>query len=280
MKFNYINLDKLKKTTKVVIAKTILVLPMTVLVGCSSPTGSVEPVVPTNEIIIEETTKAIELAVEVVEETKETIEVEPVEQVDERKIVALTFDDGPSKYTEELINILNENNSTATFFVIGTNVKKYNETVKYAYDSGNEIAVHGYSHTSFKDMTIEEIQNEIDTTKKLINDCGAECSNLVRPPYGSINSEIMQSIDSTFIMWNIDTRDWESRDKDKIKEEIIGKINDGDIILFHDLYGSTIEAIREVLPELSNEYRFVSVSELFRLKELEYEENNKYYKVK
>lgn len=278
MKIKYINIDKLKKNTKLCrnITNVMLIAASTTLIGCSTPQQVVETTPrPTEEPIL---SAGVEEVFEVVPEIN--MEDIVIEQVDERKIVALTFDDGPSKYTEDLINVLNENNATATFFVIGTNVNRYPETLQFAYESGNEIAVHGYSHTSFSDMTLEEVQNEIDLTRQLVTDCGVECSNLVRPPYGSIDSEIMTNVDATFILWNVDPEDWKLRDKDAIKAEIIGKINDGDIILFHDLYGPTVEALAEILPELSSEYRFVSVSELFELKELECEENNKYYMVK
>lgn len=202
------------------------------------------------------------------------------EIVDERKLVALTFDDGPGKYTMDLIDILEENNAKATFFLLGPCVERYPDTVVYMYEKGNEIANHGYSHKEFTKMSIEDIQNEIDLTEQLIESYGVECTDFVRPPYRSINDKIIENIDSTFIVWSIDTEDWKSRDVECIKETIIGKIKEGDIILLHDIHKTTVDAIAEILPELTDEYRFVTVSELFELKEVEYEKNKMYSKVK
>lgn len=206
--------------------------------------------------------------------------IEQQEIVNDKKLVALTFDDGPGKYTSQLVQILKDNNATATFFLVGRSINYYPNAVKEAYLAGNEIAIHTYTHTSFTKMTIEEILGEINKTRELIEGLGVECADLVRPPYGSINNKIVESIDTSFILWNVDTRDWESRDKDKIKEEVRRAIRDGAIILFHDTHKCTIEAISEILPEYSEEYEFVSVSELFARNKKELEDNQKYYYLK
>lgn len=202
------------------------------------------------------------------------------EVVEERKLVALTFDDGPSRYTNELIEILNENDAHATFFLIGQNISANSDAVINAYESGNEIAIHTYSHTSFTNMTIEDVISEIDTTRSIIEELGVEPANLVRPPYGSINSELVENINASLILWNVDTEDWKSRDVESIKNEVYDAISEGDIILFHDAYPTTIEAIRELLPELSDEYEFVTVSELFNRQNVELENHVKYYRYK
>ena len=205
---------------------------------------------------------------------------EQQEIVNDKKLVALTFDDGPGRYTSQLVQILKENNATATFFLVGRSINYYPNAVKEAYLAGNEIAIHTYTHTSFTKMTIEQILGEINKTRELIEGLGVECADLVRPSYGSINNKIVESIDTSFILWNVDTRDWESRDKDKIKEEVRRAIRDGAIILFHDTHKCTIEAIMEILPEYSEEYEFVSVSELFARNKKQLEDNQKYYYLK
>lgn len=211
--------------------------------------------------------------IQILEETEDEV-------VEERKLVALTFDDGPSRYTNELIEILNENDAHATFFLIGQNISANSDAVINAYESGNEIAIHTYSHTSFTNMTIEEVLSEIDTTRSIIEELGVEPANLVRPPYGSTNSELVENINASLILWNVDTEDWKSRDVESIKGEVYDAISEGDIILFHDAYPTTIEAIRELLPELSDEYEFVTVSELFNRQNVELENHVKYYRYK
>lgn len=211
--------------------------------------------------------------------TNEIEETEVIEE-DNRIPVALTFDDGPGKYTDRLLDILEDNDVKATFFVLGTGIENYGEVVKRAYDDGHEIAIHGYSHTSFKKMTIEEIQSEIDTVFNLLNDLEITPSNLVRPPYGSINSKIKENLDYSFILWSVDTLDWKTKDKDAIIKEINDSIENGSIILMHDIHETTVDAVEEMLPELTDEYRFVTVNELFSLNEQELEEHESYHKVK
>lgn len=211
--------------------------------------------------------------------TNEIEETEVIEE-DNRIPVALTFDDGPGKYTDRLLDILKDNDVKATFFVLGTGIENYGEVVKRAYDDGHEIAIHGYSHTSFKKMTIEEIQSEIDTVVNLLNDLEITPSNLVRPPYGSINSKIKENLDYSFILWSVDTLDWKTKDKDAIIKEINDSIENGSIILMHDIHETTVDAVEEMLPELTDEYRFVTVNELFSLNEQELEEHESYHKVK
>lgn len=216
------------------------------------------------------------------EENLVTSEIEETEVIEEdnRIPVALTFDDGPGKYTDRLLDILKDNDVKATFFVLGTGVENYGDVVKKAYDNGNEIAIHGYSHTSFKKMTIEEIQSEIDTVFNLLNDLEITPSNLVRPPYGSINSKIKENLDYSFILWSVDTLDWKTKDKDAIIKEINDSIENGSIILMHDIHETTVDAVEEMLPELTDEYRFVTVDELFSLNKQELEEHESYHKVK
>ena len=291
MKIKYIN-NKSKAYKKGIILKkaSFMVLLSLTLTSCKS--NEVEVVegytsssssYKHKEIILDSLESEIILRNSELEEIKEDIKIEEniEEQTEEKqkKLVAITFDDGPSKYTSELIDILNENGAHATFFLIGSNIEKNKDAVSKAYSYGNEIAIHTYSHKSFTKMTIEEIISEIDLTKSLIENLDVEPADLVRPPYGNINDDIKSNVDYPFILWNVDTRDWESRDKEKVKKEVLESIKEGDIILFHDAYPSTIEAVKELLPQLE-EYEFVTVSELFERNDIKLEPNNKYYKVK
>lgn len=212
--------------------------------------------------------------------TSTSSSVEETTKPAEKKLVAITFDDGPSKYTSELVDILNDNDAKATFFLIGKNIDNYEDSVVKTYQSGNEIGIHTYSHTSFTKMTITQIQEELDKTKALLDDIDVDYSDLVRPPYGSINENIQTNIDSSFILWNVDTRDWETRNKDEIIKELKENISEGSIILFHDIYPTTIEAIKEALPSLTDEYEFVTVTEMFNRSNKEINENQKYYNLK
>lgn len=206
----------------------------------------------------------------------------PIE--DNRKLVALTFDDGPGKYTEELLNVLKEYNVTATFFVIGENCTKYPDTLTLIANNNHEIAIHGKTHTSFTNLTQEEVNNEISSTIDYIESLGIDASELVRPPYGSLNSSLKENSNYPFILWNIDTEDWKNKDPDTIKKEILENISQGSIILMHDttktVHEADITALNDILPELTKEYNFVTISKLCEEYNLTLENGKTYGKIK
>lgn len=202
------------------------------------------------------------------------------EVIDERKCVAITFDDGPGIYTDRLVDILKENDCKATFFVLGCNVKRYPDSVRHAYDFDNEIGIHGYTHKFYTDLGIEGTREEIVDTYNLLRENGIEPSQLVRPPGGKKDETIVNGLNYSFILWSVDTRDWESRNKDKIKKEILNNIEEGSIILLHDIHECSVDAVEEILPELTKEYRFVTVSELFDILDNDLETCTSYRKVK
>lgn len=274
---------------KIVVIEPI-VEPIVVIEPIVEPIVIVEPIIeemPVEEEVIEEQINE-ELIIEdiivneeVISNVEEPVVVTPpsidgvVEELKTKK-VAFTFDDGPSAYTKELLDILEANNANATFFVIGTRIDKHSDVIKEMIDDGHQIGSHGVSHSSFTKLTNEQLINELLTTKeKLANYNVAQ--TIVRPPYGSVNSSVKDVVDYPLIMWSVDTRDWEHRNIEEGTRIIIENIEDGSIILMHDLYKSTIETIREVLPILSDlGYEFVTVSEL--LEETELENGKTYYK--
>ena len=106
-----------------------------------------------------------------------------------------------------------------------------------------------------------------DYINNTVMDIAGVTPTLLRPPYGNMNERVRQVIGMPFMLWSIDTRDWESRNKDAIINETLKDIKDGDIILMHDLYTSTAEACEEIIPELINRgYQLVTVSEMFAVK--------------
>lgn len=231
-----------------------------------------------SEIIIPETTVIVPTPTP----SPTTTEIQLNEE-DERKLVVLTFDDGPSRYTEDLLALLNEYDIKATFFVLGCNCDNYTSALLQMAEDGHEIAIHGETHTSFPDLGIEETTNEITNTINYIESLGIDASNLVRPPYGSLNSDLKENIEYPFILWNIDTEDWKTRDKDQIKQEIIDNIQEASIILMHDtnaVHKVDVEALKEILPELTKEYKFVTVSELCKNYNINLENGKVYRKIK
>jgi peptidoglycan/xylan/chitin deacetylase (PgdA/CDA1 family) len=195
-----------------------------------------------------------------------------------KKSVALTFDDGPNgNKTLELLDILAENKAHATFFMIGNKMNYYSTVVTTVHNSGNEIGSHTYDHGNLKKTKIDKILEQEKLTAQIYYDLTGDTLKLTRPPYGSINSSVKEALDTVFITWDIDTEDWRYKDVEHIKSEILDNIKDGDIILLHDSYETSVSAIREVLPILYSEgYQVVSVSELAKLKGRTLEKNKIY----
>ena len=197
------------------------------------------------------------------------------------KVVALTFDDGPSNYTDEILDVLEKYNVTATFFVVGTNLNtKYNNTMARLIKLGNEVGIHGYSHKEFTKIKQRKVVEEIEYTNKLLKRFNIE-AKYIRPPYGSINNKLKKIIEYPIILWNVDTLDWKYKDALKIYNNSIDDIHDGSIILMHDHYLSSVKALDLIIPKLQEDgYKIVNITELFSLKDINLENGKTYRSAK
>ena len=185
--------------------------------------------------------------------------------------IALTFDDGPSRYTSQLLDALYARNVPATFFVLGQQVAAYPSVAARIVREGHEIANHSYGHPDLSRMSAAGIRDEFARCRGIIYQATGRYPTLLRPPYGSHNATV-QSVASEFgyplILWSVDTRDWESRNVNAILSHFVApngavRIREGDIILMHDIYPTTIDAaIRGIDILLANGFEFVTVSEL------------------
>lgn len=180
----------------------------------------------------------------------------------DKKFIAFTFDDGPSKYTSELIDTLELNNSSATFFMLGNRMKYNTDIVKKVYNSNSEIGTHTYSHKRLTSLSNDEIYNEINSSEIIFNDITGDHLKYLRPPYGSYNDHI-KDLGYNIILWNIDPKDWLTRDSKKIYNSVLNNACDGCIVLMHDIYPETIEAVKMLIPTLNEmNYEVVSISNL------------------
>ena len=183
------------------------------------------------------------------------------------KLVALTFDDGPSsKYTKQLLDGLKERGVPVTFFMLGQNAKSNRSIVKRAYEEGHEIACHTWDHPDLTGCSESKIKKQIeDTFEELDRACGNEADYLVRPPYGSTNQKVRDAIDVPLIYWSVDSEDWSLLNTTKVRKKIVADTYDGCIILCHDIHKTTIPAALGAIDDLQDlGYEFVTVSELFR----------------
>lgn len=188
----------------------------------------------------------------------------------EKKLIALTFDDGPHyKYTAEILDILSENNAKATFFVVGSLAERYPELILRELAEGHEIGNHTWSHPKMSKLTPEQLNTEIIKTERVLNEIADYRPKLFRPPEGSYKKgvdAVAKKNDYSVIIWTVDTRDWAHTPVDKIVQEVLDNTVSGSIILCHDFIGRdspTPDAIRKFIPALQAEgYEFVTVSEL------------------
>lgn len=197
-------------------------------------------------------------------------EDESVRTVDiTKKLVALTFDDGPNKtYTNEILDTLEAYNSVATFFDVGNVIPNAPEAMKRAAALGCEMGSHSYSHKNLKTASVDKIKDEISKTDAKFEEILGYKPTLLRPPYGAVGSGLKENCDEYLIGWSVDTLDWKYRDKDKVIASVKSEGNlDGDVILMHSLYKSTADAVKELVPWLiENGYQLVTVSELMKYK--------------
>lgn len=194
------------------------------------------------------------------------------------KMVALTFDSGPSDYTERLLQSLQKNRAKATFFLVGSRLEYYPETVKKIASLGYEIGNLTWSHPELTKLSDKEIQSEIQKTNRQLLKLTGKCPTLLRPPYGEYNSKVAALADMPMIFWSVDTRDWETQDAKKTVDAVMRDVKDGSVVLLHDLYSETADAVEILIPKLQQAgYQLVTVSELAKYRGIEMKKGSAYY---
>ena len=186
----------------------------------------------------------------------------------DKKTVALTFDDGPSsKYNAQFLDVLARNKAHATFFMVGTMMNNCQKCVLDTYNSGNEVGSHTYNHMNIKKNNALDVNDNLKQVDDLFYKITNDHIKYVRPPYGSYSKENLENVNNPLILWNIDTEDWSHHDVDYIVNEVLENVQDGSIILMHELYETSLQALEVLLPRLYAEgYQVVSVSELANMK--------------
>lgn len=188
---------------------------------------------------------------------------------EEDKVVALTFDDGPSKYTKDILDILKKYDACGTFFLIGNKVSFYGEVLREMLSEGNEIGNHSYDHKYLTRLSEKEVKDEINKTQDEIKRVTGYTPTLFRPTYGGYNNTLKSYIDLTFVLWDVDSRDWSVKSTEGIMYNVFKDVKSGSIILFHDNHEYSVSALPSVIKELKKQgYKFVTVSELLELKKL------------
>ena len=183
------------------------------------------------------------------------------------KYVALTFDDGPSgRFTRRLLDGLEERDAKATFLLCGYRIGQYPEEAERIAAGGHEIGLHGYSHDPMCAMTEAQVASEIRKTAALLPGGAA----FLRPPGGKYNDATRAAAERAglaILSWSLDPMDWACEDAAIIAARVVRKVQDGDVVLLHDMSDSSVDAAFRIIDQLKAEgFRFVTVSELARLR--------------
>ena len=190
-------------------------------------------------------------------------------QAKSEKYVALTFDDGPSgRFTRRLLEGLEERDVQATFLLCGYRLKEYPNLAEQIYNAGHEIGLHGYSHRDMATLSEWELKKEIADTRALLPK-GCEAVFL-RPPGGSATGlveKISGAMGLALLLWSVDPRDWAVHDATAVETAVVSQVQDGDVILLHDLSDSSVNAALAIVDKLQKEgFRFVTVSRLAEIR--------------
>lgn len=196
-----------------------------------------------------------------------------------KMLIALTFDDGPSSATTpRLLDILYEKDVPATFFMLGGKVRNNPDIAQRAEKEGHIVASHTMYHQNLIRISSSAAKDDIAESKSVLSDILGHNPTLTRPPYGNINNTIRESIGTPIILWSVDTLDWKNRNVDDILSTTKEQIHDGAIILIHDIYDTSVDAVPVIIDELRKDgYDFVTVSELAKIRGVNLENGTTYY---
>lgn len=189
----------------------------------------------------------------------------PMEE--EIKYVALTFDDGPRRSTTtELLDGLRERGACATFFLVGEQIEGNEDLLKRMAAEGHQVGNHTWDHTRLKGSFAEKVAAEVEKTDKKLREVLGEGEYWLRPPYGQLDEAQKAWIPVPMVQWSVDSRDWESKNMEKIVAKVLKEVKPNSIILLHDIYPTSVEAALRIVDALQAEgYWFVTVRELLAL---------------
>ena len=201
-------------------------------------------------------------------------------QADSPKLIALTFDDGPSsKNTSRLLDGLKARGVHCTFFMVGT-MSEYNpQLVKKAWEEGHEIASHTYDHPTLTSLSDDQIRAQLAKNDGILdNAIGIDFDYMLRPPYGDQNARVLAAANVPCFYWSMDTYDWKSQNADSVYNEFIKQARDGSIALLHDTHSTSVTAALRAIDTLKAQgYEFVTLSEMFMRRGVALQNGKMYY---
>lgn len=188
----------------------------------------------------------------------------PAELEADRPLVALTFDDGPRRSTtEELLDGLAQRGAHATFFLVGEMIPGNEDLVLRMEEEGHQIGTHSYDHVYLTGLNARDFTCQVDRTENLLTQILGHGGFLLRPPYGRIDDAVEKRAGGPLILWSVDPEDWNDKNTDRIVAHILNNVRDGDVILLHDIYPTSVAAALQVVDALHQQgFLFVTVEEL------------------
>lgn len=178
--------------------------------------------------------------------------------------VALTFDDGPHQTcTPALLDGLKQRGVKATFFLMGENIAGKEALVQRMQEEGHLIGNHSYRHIQMTKEGAEQACAEIEQTEEIIRSITGSRPEYLRPPYGAWNEQLECRVNLTPVLWNVDSLDWKLQNTEQIVRRVEKDVKNGDIILMHDIFPTSVEAALRIVDDLQKQgYEFVTVEEL------------------
>ena len=185
-------------------------------------------------------------------------------------MVAITFDDGPKpETTTRLLDELARREIPATFFLVGEFIPENEEIVKRMVSEGHQLGVHSFSHIEIIDLSKQDFDFEVAQTRDLLRNIVGEREYWLRPPYGILDDSVLKWADSPIILWSLDPEDWKDRDPQRIVDFVLTHVKDGDILLFHDIYDSSVDAAIQIVDALTERgYCFATVEQLLNARNI------------
>lgn len=181
-----------------------------------------------------------------------------------KKLVALTFDDGPSTATTgRLLDILKAKGVKATFFVVGSMAIRAPELLKREAAEGHEVGGHSAFHQDLSKVSAADLQADVANMDQIFNDVIGHKMEIMRPPYGAVSDVMRNYLGRPMIYWSVDPLDWKYRNAATVRANVVGSTFDGAIVLMHDIHSSTVDAVAGIIDDLRAQgYEFLTVSEL------------------
>ncbi|GGP95169.1 polysaccharide deacetylase family protein [Streptosporangium pseudovulgare] len=188
------------------------------------------------------------------------------------KCIALTFDDGPGKYADKLLDTLKKYDAKATFMLEGQYAKSRPAFVKRMVAEGHDIGNHSYTHPHLRELSEDRIREELNKTVEVVKKASGKAPAMIRPPYGELDNrvvEIAKEMGLPIVLWNGGSRDWATKNEKAIYDEVLKNAKRDGVILMHDWVPQTVTVMPKLLAALKKQgYHMVGVSAMRGVKDL------------